>query len=117
MSNNQKQTMRMPNQPGRADLEFVVVRTSHGSYYLSRQEGARVAASLGRWWTPRWIEFTDSDGSLVRLRPQNVLLVFDSSPAMRYEESARNYLLQREEMRNAARLAHQFDNFTSEEDG
>ncbi len=117
MSNYQKKTMCTPNERGRIVLEFVVVRTNHGSYYLSRREGARVAAVIGRWWTPRWIEFTDLDGALVRLRPQNVQLVFDSSPSMRFKETARNYLLQREEMRNVERLASEFDNQTSEEDG
>lgn len=117
MSNYQKPSMRMPNDRGRIVLEFVVVRTSHGSYYLSRREGARVAAVLARWWTPRWIEFTDLDGALVRLRTQNVQLVFDSSPSMRYQETARNFLLQREEMRNVERLANEFDNQIPEEDG
>jgi len=117
MSNYQKQSMRTPDERGRIILEFVVVRTSHGSYYLSRREGARIAAVVGRWFTPRWIEFTDLDGALVRLRPRNVQLVFDSSPSMRYRETARSFALQREEMRNVERLANQFDNQIPEEDG
>lgn len=117
MSNNQQQPMRVPNARERTILEFVVLRTSHGSYYLSRREGARVAAVLERWWTPRWIEFTDLDGALVRLRPRNILLVFDSSPCMRARETVRNYLLQLEEQLTVARLDSRDDSQTSEEDG
>lgn len=64
-------------------LDFVVVRAKKSSFYLTRAEGARVVERLGRWFTPRWITFSDMHGSLVTLPTSAIREIFDSGPASR----------------------------------
>ena len=66
--------------------EYVTIIGESLSFELTRREGARVAEQLARWWTPRWLEFTDWHGNLVRVRSAHIDRVQDSSPATRQRE-------------------------------
>lgn len=63
-----------------------MVRTASSRFALSRAEGARVIARLDRWWSPRWLDFTDLHGSLVRIRTSEIVEIFDTGPDSRRSE-------------------------------
>lgn len=63
--------------------EYVVLGGAFGVFYVTRMEGARVAECLARWFRPRWIEFEDTTGSLVRVRSRDVNEIYDLSPRIR----------------------------------
>jgi hypothetical protein len=118
MSTTSQHRHRGPRSPNARHPEFVVVRTTHGIYHVSRFEGARIADTLARWWVPRWIEFTDLHESIVRIRSCNVLVVFDTSHRIRFSERALSLMLDREEERHGRLLPPMLDadtNFTEEE--
>lgn len=102
-----------PRHPDKGTAEFVVVRTTHGIYHVSRFEGARIADCLARWWVPRWIEFTDVHESIVRVRSGNVLVVFDTSRAIRFSERALSLMLEREEEQHLKQLPPLLDRDTN----
>jgi hypothetical protein len=85
-------------------LEFVMVRTESLRFHLARAEGARVVARLGRWWTPRWISFTDLHGSLVTLQTSAIREIFDTGPASRFSEQLFHRALGREDQAVGAAL-------------
>lgn len=92
------------NLPAPSGMEFVVVRTNNCRFMLNRDEAVRLIARLERWREPRWVEFVDLHGSLVRVRTQTILEIFDSGPASRFSESALAYALFREDRANDATL-------------
>lgn len=107
---NITQRPRGRSQPSQErNAEFVVVRTTHGIYHVTRFEGARIADQLGRWWAPRWLEFTDVHESIIRIRTRNVLAMFDTSMTMRFSERALGLMLDREEARHLERLSTMLD--------
>lgn len=118
MSIASQQRLGRSRPPHERNAEFVVVRTTHGNYHVSRFEGARIADALARWWVPRWIEFTDVHESIVRIRSCNVLVVFDTSNRSRFSERALSLLLDREEELHRRLLPPMLNadtNFTEEE--
>jgi hypothetical protein len=71
-------------EPDRQAGEYVVIGGAFGTYLLCRMEGARVADLLARWWPPRWIEFEDNSGSIVRLRSREIKEMYDLAPGIRH---------------------------------
>lgn len=92
------------NIPSPSGMEFVVVRTNNCRFMLNRDEAVRLITRLDRWWAPRWVEFVDLHGSLVRLRTQAILEIFDSGPGTRFSEAALAYGMFREDRANDATL-------------
>lgn len=114
MSINQSTRSHGTPPPHELPVEYVVVRTTHCRFSVTRLEAARIVALLERWWVPRWIEFTDVQGTLVRVRAGAIVELFDSSPAMRMAEWTMNHMLDREQQR----VMRYLDNtMNTEEDG
>ncbi|MBK8647693.1 MAG: hypothetical protein IPN16_14330 [Gemmatimonadetes bacterium] len=104
MANNNRSITTSRNAPRSGAMEFVVVRTDNCRFMLTRAEGARLTARLDQWWAPRWVEFVDLHGSLVRLRTRAILEIFDSGPVSRLSESALALALFREDRANDEQL-------------
>ena len=54
-----------------------------GSLRVSRSVGAWIADMTGRRLRPRWLEFVDNAGSLIRLQPNQIQGIHDSTPRQR----------------------------------
>ncbi|HNV77095.1 MAG TPA: hypothetical protein PLX31_15940 [Gemmatimonadaceae bacterium] len=109
MANNNRSITTSRNAPRSGAMEFVVVRTDNCRFMLTRAEGARLTARLDQWWAPRWVEFVDLHGSLVRLRTRAILEIFDSGPVSRLSESALALALFREDRANDEQLNNSGD--------
>jgi hypothetical protein len=74
---------REPTRQWRATGEFVIVWGEFGAVRVSRTVGAWIADQTSKRWPPRWLEFVDLAGSLIRLQPREVDGMHDSSPRVR----------------------------------
>lgn len=99
MRNNNENNEKERGRSLPARMEFVVVRTENCRFQLTRAEGACLIARLDRWWTPRWVTFTDLHGSLVRLRTSAIREIFDTGPVSRFSESALTWEMSHEDRR------------------
>jgi hypothetical protein len=97
MANKRMQNSARAEDAGRQAGEYVVIAGEFGRYFLSRREGARVADVVTRWWTPRWLEFEDLSGSIVRVRSRDVNDIFDMGPEIRRAMRAFGRAHEREE--------------------
>lgn len=79
---------REPTRAWRASAEFVVVWGEFGTLRVSREVGAWIADVTGRRLRPRWIEFVDSVGSLIRLQTVEIQGLYDSTPRQRARQRA-----------------------------
>jgi hypothetical protein len=77
---------REPTRSWRTTGEFVVVWGDFGSLRVSRSVGAWIADMTGRRVRPRWLEFVDSVGSLIRLQTTQILGIYDSTPRQRLRQ-------------------------------
>lgn len=78
-----------------------------GSYWILRTENVRLLADertaqrimrlLRRWWRPRWISITDRHGARVRLRPADIVLLYESTPITRASDRRMDMALETEE--------------------
>ncbi|MGQ0646535.1 MAG: hypothetical protein ACT4P7_03130 [Gemmatimonadaceae bacterium] len=74
---------REPTRSWRSTQEFVVVWGDFGSLRVSRAVGAWIADVTGRRLRPRWIEFVDTVGWLIRLQTRQIVGLYDSTPRQR----------------------------------
>lgn len=51
--------------------------------YVTAETAVRVARSLERWWTPRWITFVDLTGSRIRVRTSTLQGVLECTALQR----------------------------------
>lgn len=88
---------REPTRSWRTTQEFVVVWGEFGSLRVSRSVGAWIADVTTRRWRPRWIEFVDNVGSLIRLQTRQVRGIHDSTPRQRARFRAASRALEQED--------------------
>jgi hypothetical protein len=92
-----QERVRGEEEPERQAGEYVVVGGCFGTYMMSRSEGARIADLLARWWTPRWVEFEDTSGSIVRVRSRDINEMYDLAPGIRHAMRVIRRALERED--------------------
>lgn len=59
-----------------------------GTLRVSREVGGWIADMTARRLRPRWLEFVDSMGSLIRLQTGQIAGMYDSTPRVRARERA-----------------------------
>lgn len=79
---------REPTRSWRSTGEFVVVWGDFGTLRVSRAVGGWIADMTARRLRPRWLEFVDSMGSLIRLQTGQITGMHDSTPRQRARERA-----------------------------
>lgn len=92
-----KRVAREPTRSWSADEEFVVVFGEFGSVRVSRAVGAWIAERTARRLQPRWLEFVDAAGRLIRVQTKQVQGVVDSTPRQRERIRALNKALEEED--------------------
>jgi hypothetical protein len=88
---------REPTRSWRISDEWVVVRGDFGWFRVSRAVGAWIADVTSRRARPRWIEFIDITGALIRIRTRDVRELYDSSSRVRARGRAHDKALEEEE--------------------
>ena len=87
---------REPTRSWRISDEWVVVWGDFGSFRVSRAVGSWIADVTSRRTRPRWIEFVDIVGSLIRMRTRDVRGLYDSSTRVRARSRAHDRALEQE---------------------
>lgn len=87
---------REPTLSWQTTQEFVVVWGEFGTLRVSRAVGSWIADMTGRRLRPRWIEFVDNAGSLIRLQTTEIQGLYDSTPRQRARQRAHNSALDQE---------------------
>ena len=91
-----KMIEREPTRSWQTTQEFVVVWGEFGSLRVSRAVGSWIADMTGRRLRPRWIEFVDNVGSLIRLQTTEIQGIYDSTPRVRARQREHNNALDQE---------------------
>lgn len=78
-----KRIEREPTRAWSASDEFVIVFGEFGSVRVSRAVGAWIAERTARRVQPRWLEFVDMVGRLIRVQTRHVHGLVDSTPRQR----------------------------------
>lgn len=63
--------------------EFFVVAGEFGRVFVTREVAMQLRATFTRLRVPRWLEFVDHVGSLVRVRSRLVNVIVESTPEQR----------------------------------
>ena len=70
-----------PPEPSYGD--FYVVAGEFGRIAVTHEVARRISAVLDRWIAPRWIEFPDRVGSIVRVRTRHIRSLIESTSGQR----------------------------------
>lgn len=87
---------REPTRSWQTQEEFVVVWGEFGMLRVSRAVGSWIADMTVRRMRPRWIEFVDHSGALIRVRTSEVQEIYDSTPRSRAREREHSSALDKE---------------------
>jgi hypothetical protein len=79
-----------PEQP--RELDFYVILSELGIWYVSSEAAVRVGAMLDRGWRcPRWVKFVDVSGSRVWLRASSIESIYECNTLTRSRAREFNY--------------------------
>jgi hypothetical protein len=88
---------REPTKRWQASEDFVYLWGEFGCVKVSHVVGAWVARVTTRPVRPRWLEFVDKSGALVRVRSRHVWLIRDSSNDVRARSRTHDKMMETEE--------------------
>lgn len=63
--------------------DYVIVNGAFNSVAVTHHVARDIRAALNRWIQPRWIEFNDRSGSLIRLRTHDIHSLIESTVEQR----------------------------------
>jgi len=92
------------------ELEFVRIYVLYHPIPVRLDVAARLVTLLGRWWRPRWVEFTDIHGRLMRVRTRDIERFESSSQESRTSAEVLDYRAYRDRQRLHRRLDRAYYN-------